>query len=139
MRVTPPDLELWLTGHVRALAASENITALVTNKEPIDLQIPLQRPIIVIRDDSGPRTSHVSFDRSIGFSVIAGTRMNDKPANDLARWLSGILFDEEIYSYPNSPIAAVEWGGCNGPYAVYDDMDVARRYGTAQYVTVGSW
>lgn len=146
MRVTPPDLELWLTGYIRALAAAEGHNVTVSNKEPPTLTVPLARPLIVIRDDSGPRLSHVTFDRSIGASVLAGTRMNDKPANDLARWLAGVLFDLDLplgldvpppISTP--PIAAVDPSGCNGPYAVQETLDVARRYLTAQYTVTGSW
>lgn len=139
MRVTPPDLELWLTGYVRSLAASEDVQATVTNKEPTSLSTPLVRPLIVIRDDSGPRLSQVTFDRSIGFSVLAGTRMNDQPANDLARWLAGVLFDLDLPLVDGSPIASVDVDGCLGPYAVTEQLDVARRYGTAQYTVVGSW
>ncbi|OIU88659.1 hypothetical protein [Microbacterium sp. AR7-10] len=146
MRVTPPDLEMWLTSYVRALAAAEGINVSVSNKEPPTLSIPLARPLIIIRDDSGPRLSHVTFDRSIGASVLAGTRLNDKPANDIARWLAGVLFDIDLplgvdvpapISAP--PIAAVDVTGCNGPYAVPEQLDVARRYLTAQYVVAGSW
>ena len=139
MRVTPPDLELWLTRYVRSLAASEAIQATVTNKEPTDLSTPLVRPLIVIRDDSGPRLSHVTFERSIGFSVLAGTRRYDKDANILARWLAGVLFDLELPLVDGSPIASVDVDGCLGPYAVPEQLDVARRYGTAQYTVVGSW
>ncbi|MEE2816024.1 MAG: hypothetical protein VYC96_10170 [Actinomycetota bacterium] len=146
MRVTPPDLEMWLTGYVRALAAVEGLNVSVSNKEPPTLSLPLARPLIIIRDDSGPRLSHVTFDRSIGASVLAGSRLNDKPANDIARWLAGVLFDIDLplgldvpapISAP--PIAAVDPSGCNGPYAVNESLDVARRYLTAQYVVAGSW
>lgn len=139
MRVTPPDLELWLTDYVRSLVASEDVQATVTNKEPVGLSTPLVRPLIVIRDDSGSRRSQVTFDRSIGWSVLAGTRMNDQPANDLARWLAGVLFDLELPLVEGSPIVSVEVDGCLGPYAVPEQLDVARRYGTASYVVVGSW
>lgn len=139
MRVTPPDLELWLTGYVRSLAATEGVQATVTNKEPATLALPLTKPLIVIRDDSGNRQSQVTFDRSIGWSVLAGSKQNDKPANDLARWLAGILFDLDLPIVDGSPIAAVDPTGCNGPYPVADQLDVARRYGTAQYTVVGSW
>ncbi|MBO3663733.1 hypothetical protein [Microbacterium stercoris] len=139
MRVTPPDLELWLTGYVRALAAGEGLVVDVSNKEPPTLSLPLKRPLIVIRDDSGPRLSHVTFDRSIGASVLAGSKQDDKPANDLARWLAAVLFDLDLPLADNSPIAAVDPSGCNGPYAVDEELDVARRYLTAQYVAAGSW
>ncbi len=139
MRVTPPDLELWLVEHVREIAAAEGKTVTVSNKEPATLQLPLPKPLIVIRDDSGNRQSQVTFDRSIGWSVLAGSKQNDKPANDLARWLAGILFDLDLPLVDGTPIAAVDPTGCNGPYPVADQLDVARRYGTAQYTVVGSW
>lgn len=139
MRVTPPDLELWLTRYVRAQAALDGHAADVTNKEPPTLSLPLRRPLIVIRDDSGPRLSHVTFDRSIGASVLAGSKQDDQPANDLARWLAAVLFDLDLPLVDGSPIAAVEVSGCNGPYPVADELDVARRYLTAQYVVAGSW
>lgn len=139
MRVTPPDLELWLVGYVRACAAADGLNVEVGNKEPSKLTLPLTRPLIVIRDDSGARLSHVTFDRSIGGSVLAGSRQNDKPANDLARWLAGVLFDLDIPLVDGTPIAAVVPDGCNGPYAVNEPLDVARRYLTAQYVVAGSW
>lgn len=138
-RVTPPDLEMWLVGYVRALAVAEGLTVTVSNKEPSTLSLPLTRPLIVLRDDSGARTDHTTFDRSIGASVLAGSRMNDQPANDLARWLSGVLNDDAIVLADGSPITAVVWDGSNGPYAVTETLDVARRYQTAQYVVSGSW
>ncbi|GGH34226.1 hypothetical protein [Microbacterium album] len=139
MRVTPPDLELWLTSYVRAQAAADGHNVTVSNKEPANLSAPLTRPLIVIRDDSGSRLSHVTFDRSIGASVLAGSKQNDKPANDLARWLAGVLFDLDLPLVEGCPIAAVDPSGCNGPYAVADELDVARRYMTAGYTVVGSW
>lgn len=138
-RVVPPDLELWLTGYVQACADQDGHTVDVGNTEPEDLALPLARPLIVIRDDSGSRLSHVTFDRSIGFSVLAGTRRDGQPAMDLARWLAGVLFDENIVLADGSPIASVDWDGCNGPYVVPEQLDVARRYGTAGYVVTGSW
>lgn len=139
MRVTPPDLELWLTGYVRTLAAAEGKSVTVSNKESATLGLPLAKPLIVIRDDSGSRLSHVTYDRSIGASVLAGSRLNDQPANDLARWLAGVLFDLDLPLVPGCPIAAVDPDGCNGPYAVPETLDVARRYMTAGYVASGSW
>lgn len=138
-RVTAPDLELWLTSYVRSVLAAEGVSAQVSNKEPASLYLPLSKPLVVIRDDSGPRLSVVSFDRSIGVSVLAGTKTNDQPANDLARLAMAILMDESIISAEGSPVAAITWDGCNGPYAVIEELDVARRYGTVEFVVVGSW
>jgi len=146
VRVTPPNTVLWLTGYVRALAAAEGRSVTVSNKEPATLTLPLTKPLIVIRDDSGPRLSHVTFDRSIGASVLAGSKLNDMPADELALWLAGVLFDFDLplgFDVPvpiaPTPIVAVIESGCNGPYPVTETLDVARRYMTAQYVVSGSW
>lgn len=138
-RVTAPDLELWLTGYIRGVLAAEGVTAQVSNKEPGDLVLPLAKPLVVIRDDSGVRLSHVTYDRSVGVSVLAGTRTNDKLAGDLARLVMAIMTDDAIVEAVGSPVAAVDWDGCNGPYPVVEELDVARRYGTVQYTVVGSW
>ncbi|MEX8031681.1 hypothetical protein AB6V29_01450 [Microbacterium sp. 20-116] len=139
MRVTPPDVQTWLIGHVRALALAEGIAVDVAHVEPPDLALPLRRPLVVIRDDSGSRLDHTTFDRSIGASVLGGSKGNPKPANDVASWLGSILFDSDLPLADGSPIASVEWDGCNGPYPVLETLDVARRYLTAQYVAAGSW
>lgn len=138
-RVTAPDLEMWLTNYVRSTLSAEGEDVQVGSKEPPALKLPLQKPLVVIRDDSGNRRSHVSFDRSIGVSVLAGSRMNDLPANTLARTVAALLTDDDIVHAPDSPIASIEWDGCNGPYPVAESLDVARRYLTVQYTVVGSW
>ena len=138
-RVTAPDLELWLTGYVRGVLAAEGVVAQVSNKEPGDLVLPLAKPLVVIRDDSGVRLSYVTYDRSVGVSVLAGTRTNDKLAGDLARLVMAIMTDDAIAEAVGSPVAAIDWDGCNGPYPVVEELDVARRYGTVQYTVVGSW
>lgn len=137
MRVTPPDLELFLTGWLREQLAGEGIQAVCTNKEPDTLTTPLPRPLVVVRDDSGAKESPVTFDRSVGVSVLAGSKSNDRLANDLARLVMAILTDPDICEAEGSPIAAVDYDGCNGPYAVTEDHDVARRYLTVEYVVVG--
>ena len=140
MRVTPPDLELWLTKTISALAAAEGVEVDVDNKEPADLGLPMARPLIVVRDDSGAKIERPTFDRSVGFSVLGGSKRAPKPMNDLARWLAAVVFDDhELVAPADSPIAAVVIDGCNGPYAVAEELDVCRLYMTAQYVAVGSW
>jgi hypothetical protein len=139
VRVTPPDLELWLTGYVRAEAAAAGHDVAVAHMEPAKLQLPLSKPLIVIRDDSGSRQDLTTFDRSIGASVFAGTQRLTQPASDLARWLAAVLFDTDIVLAEGSPIASVVLDGCNGPYRVAEQLDVSRQYLTAQYTAVGSW
>lgn len=137
--VTAPDLEMWLANYLRAALTRMGESVQVSNKEPADLKLPLARPMVVVRDDSGARESHVTFDRSVGVSVLAGTRMNDLPANTLARKVMAVLSDDELAFVDGSPVASVEWDGCNGPYPVVEQLDVARRYLTVQYTVVGSW
>lgn len=137
--VTPPDLEHWLSGYVRARAAANGLVLAAGNKEPPNLALPFLRPLVVIRDDTGPRLSPVTFDRSVGVTVLAGSRLNDKPANDIARWLSGVMMDDAIIEAPGSPIASIEYDAANGPYAVPEPLDVARRYLTVGYTVVGTW
>ncbi|MCC4250711.1 hypothetical protein [Microbacterium testaceum] len=139
MRVTPPDVVLFLTGYVRELAAAEGIDVKVTNKEPADLAIPLPTPLIVLRDDGGSRMDWTTFDRSVGASVLAGSKRYDKPAVELARWLAGVLFDDALPLIEGSPIASVVFDGCNGPTDAAEVLDVTRLYLTAQYVAIGSW
>lgn len=137
--VVAPDMEMWLVNYLRSHFAQAGLDVQVSNKEPSNLTAPLARPLVVVRDDSGVRLSAITFDRSIGVSVLAGTKTNDQPANDLARLTLAVLTDDAIVDAPGSPIAAVEWDGCNGPYPVSDRLDVARRYGTVQYTIVGDF
>lgn len=132
--MTPPDLETWICNYLRAETGIET-----GNKEPDDLQSPLSSPLIVVRDDSGPMTSQVTFDRAIGVSILAGSRQDDAEANRIAREVAGLLFDDGIALIEGSPIAAVTRSGCNGPYPVVEPHNAARRYLTAQYVVVGDW
>ena len=138
VRVTPPDLEKFLCDYLKARAAERGDTVDVGNKEPENLKVtdPAQ---IVIRDDSGTRTGWTSFDRSVGVSVIAGSRLYDAPANALAREVFADLTDEAIITWPGSPIAGITWEACNGPYAVPEQADKARRYMTAAYSVIGAW
>ncbi|WGD38476.1 hypothetical protein [Lysinibacter sp. HNR] len=139
MRVEPPDIEAWLTEYIRAEAVLAGHDLEVGNKEPDGLQAPLVRPLVVIRDDSGPPRDWVTFERSVGASVLAGTKAYDYPANRLGIWLASVLFDKSLPLVPGSPIVSVDWDGCNGPYPVGEKLDVARRYLTAKYVVSGSW
>jgi hypothetical protein len=130
----PPDMELWLCTWLRSQIAD----ARITNKEPSDLTTPLAKPVIIIRDDGGTQLDMKRFDRSLGVSVLAGSKTADKPANDLARLVYAHLTCYDVIRPVGSPIAAVVESGCNGPYAVADDHDYARRYLTVEYTVVGT-
>ncbi|KAB1867335.1 hypothetical protein [Microbacterium algeriense] len=139
MRVMPPDLVTWLMGYVSDAADADGFEVDVVGAEPEDLELPLTRPLIVIRIDPGSRVDWTTFDRSVGASVLGGSKNAPTPIVDLARWLASVLFDDELPLATGSPIARVDFSGCNGPYAVPDELDVARQYMTAQYVVEGSW
>lgn len=132
MPVSPPDLERWLCDFLRSRFPEVS----VGNKEPTDLGavLPLSKPLIVVRDDGGPREGWTLFRRTVGVSVLAGTRISDVAANELARRVAALLSDDSICEVPGSPVTRVEWSGCLGPLAVPERVDVARRYLTVEYV-----
>lgn len=138
-RVLPPDVEAWLVTYLRSELATAGRPVEVGNKEPADLQVPLTRPLVVVRDDAGPKSSPVTFDRSVGVSVLGGSRSDDYSTKDLARLVFAILTEDAICQAPASPFAAVSWDGCNGPYTVPEDHDVTRCYMTVEYTAVGTW
>lgn len=129
-RVTPPDLEHWLTQYGRTQLQDVSLG----NKFPAGV---FPEQLIVVRDDSGPKTSALGFDRAVGFTVIAGTRTNDKPAGDLARLALAIFTDPDL-AFLDGPITAVHEDAINGPYSVAETQDRARRYFTVGYSVIGS-
>lgn len=122
------DLELFLTGWYRdALAARPETVCrdvAVSNREPEPGQVFPAR-LLVIRDDGGPDTSLLTAERSVGLSVLAGTKANPRDANDLARIVHALRLAIPSVD-PGNPVAAVLES--NGPYAVVEDQPHARRY-----------
>lgn len=137
--VTPPDMELFLTGYLRERLRDRGMAIQVSNKEPDSLKLPLTKPLIVVRDDGGLQESRISYQASIGVSVLAGTRKNDRAANDLARIVYAILTNTEIVYAPGSPITVVDVEGCTRPVPVVESLDVSRRYMTLSYGAVGTF
>jgi len=137
-RVAPADLERWLTSYLRTELAALALAADVGNKEP-DTLTATSPPLVVVRADLGAKRSAVSFDASVGYSVLAGTRKHDAPANDLVRIVYGIVTDDAMLVAPGSPFASIDAERITGPYAVQEPQDKARRYFTVPYVTVGTW
>lgn len=128
--VAPPDLELFLTGYLRAVLGVE-----CGNKEPEGWDG--TTPLVVVRDDGGAKTGPVTFDRSVGVTVHAGTRQDTAPAMRLAQRAYAALTSPSIAFEKGSPVAAVVDDGCNGPYRVDDDHDASACYLTAEYSVVG--
>ncbi len=144
--VRPPDLTLWACTYARQLLIARTpmegwddwdlADVEVSNKEPIS--DPWPAAAIVVRDDGGPRKSTVSWTRSLGVSVLAGSRTFDAPAIDLARLLMGALSDESLplLAGPGCPVASVD--DSNGPYQVPEVQDRTRMYFTVEYTVVGA-
>ena len=135
--VTPPDIELWLCEWLRS--SIKDVSGLqVGNREPEDYRG--EYPLIVVRDDGGGQSDRVVFDRSVGVTVRGWTRSNSKPCADLARRVYALLTaDPEILQgfAEGSPILAIDESGCNGPYPVSEDANVARYSLTAEYSVSG--
>lgn len=142
--VRPPDLEAWATGYTRALLASRELASIddlttveVSNKWP-GIDVPFPDAAVIFRDDGGPKTSIVTWTRSLGVSVLAGTRHYDEPARDLAWMLFGALTDESLplIGGPGCPITAVD--DTSGPYPVTESQDRTLIYFTVTYAVFGT-
>lgn len=134
----PPDLELFVIQYLRRrLAAVGYDTAVVTNREPDELTIETTAPVIVCRDDGGPQTEAVTYSRSLGVTVYAGTRQDEKAARDLASYVYAFAASPAIAAAPGSPIAATNYMDGNvGPYRDPEAADRAAFYMALQYAVV---
>ena len=110
---------------------------IVSNREPDDYDG--SRPLVVVRDDGGSQSNRVLFDRSVGVTVRYGARAAPKSCRDLAARIYGLLTDPAICSLDGSPIVAIEEGGCNGPYFVAEDANIARCYLALEFSTIGEF
>lgn len=136
--MVPPDMELWATAYLRDRLTALGHDVEVSNKEPASLGASsMTKPLIVVRDDSGAQTSAVTYDRSLGISVLSGTRQDDQEAGYLARLVMSIMADDSVAEADGSPVAAVELDGCRGPYSVAETQDLHRKYMTVEYSVVG--
>lgn len=135
--VLPPDLEAWLCAYLRKQLKLSYDAIRVSNREPDDYNG--SYPLVVVRDDGGSQSNRVLFDRSIGITVRYGSRSAPGPCRDLAARIYGLLTDPEICELDGSPIAAVEEDGCNGPYFVAEDANIARCYLTVEFSAIGEF
>ncbi len=133
--VMPPDLELWLCTYLRAQLA-DVVGLKVSNREPDDYSGSV--PLIVVRDDGGSQSDRLLFDRSVGVTVRYGPRTSPKKCRDLAARVYGLLTDPSTCLVEGSPIAGISEDGCNGPYAVAEDADIARFYMIFEFSAVGT-
>lgn len=146
--VIDSDLELFLTGWYRTALAGADAAALaarvgasaglltgveVDNKEPSTGTFPAK--LLVIRDDGGPSTSAVTGERSVGFTVLAGSKLAPKDANDLIRIVLALVVlipaPDAPGQSPRNPVSAVLER--NGPFPVVEEQDRARRFATVVF------
>ncbi len=135
--VVDSDLELFLTTWYRAALAArpEPVCAgvEVDNKEPSTGTFPAR--LLVIRDDGGPATSAVTGERSVGFTVLAGSKLAPKDANDLIRIVLALVVQipapDVPGQSPRNPVSAVLER--NGPFSVVEEQDRARRFATVTF------
>jgi hypothetical protein len=118
----------WLNARTEPIC--QNVT--VTDKEPSG---PFTEKLLVIRDDGGPETSILTGERSVGLSVLAGTKDNPKHAMDLARFVHAARL-QLPFTDPANPVAALL--GSNGPYLVAESQPVARAYLTLDLAVAAS-
>lgn len=134
----PPDMEMWACKYLRDTLRTRGYDVEVARTESAELESStLTRPLIIVRDDSGSQRSLVSYDRSLGVSVLGGTRQDSADTSALARTVMAIMSADAIADAPDSPVAAVQRDGCRGPYSVSEKQDLTRMYMTIEYTVIG--
>lgn len=132
------NLELFLTTWYRAaLEARPELVCRdveVVNREP-EPGKPFPEKLLVISDFGGPDTSILTAERSVGLSVLAGTRENPKDAVDLALIVHALRTQIPAVE-PGNPVTAVL--AANGPYPVPENQPRARRYITLTLGVAGT-
>ncbi|UTT53809.1 hypothetical protein [Microbacterium maritypicum] len=132
------DLELWLTGWLRAqLAARPEAVCRdvkVDNKEP-GPNDEWPKRLVVVRDDGSSEVELNVDSAALGVTIFAGTKVLPKEANDLARIVRALIRDCARVE-PGNPVAAVTASA--GPFKVDDERPEARRYLTFELAVVGS-
>jgi len=114
--------------------ADHGIEARVGSREPSTW---VGGTLVVLHDDGGPQPSEITFDRSVGVSVLAGTREDRREAKGLARLVYALATNPGVVLAPGSPVALIDIDGCTGPYQVPEDHDCTRYHMSIAYILVG--
>lgn len=142
-QVLHADVELWLTGWLRAraaaLTAGTGLTlAWVSNTErPVAAGGPVKsgEVHVIVRDDSGPRRRLLLKESLVGVTALGHARRDLAPVRAVAeRIVATVLADAPTDLA--SPVADVPTA--NGPYTVTSSNDEARLYATLNLTLVGS-
>lgn len=132
--VVHDDLELFLTSwyRPRMLARPESVCAgLLVNRVESE---PLPKKLMVIRDDGGPETSILTGERSVGITLLAGTKSNPKDAKALAN-IAYALRSQIASPDPSNPVAALI--DSTAPVMVPEPQERARVYFTLTLAVAG--
>lgn len=128
------DLELFLTGWYRARIAAR--------PEPICQGVAVNRvepptlpaKLVVIRDDGGADTSLLTGERSVGVSILAGTKANPKDAKDLAAIVYALRTQIPAVEEGNPVSALLD---STAPVMVAESQERARVYFTLTLAVAG--
>lgn len=130
------DLELFLTAWYRMRLGARPEAFLdgleVDRVEPSTGTFPGR--LIVIRDDGGPSTSLLTGERSVGVSVLAGTKADPQDAKDIAR-LAHALSSQIPSADPANPVSNVV--DSTSPVLVPESQPHARAYFTLTLAVAG--
>lgn len=136
-----PEVQLWLTGEIRA-----RITELADPAYPAGGWVadrewapPASNPHapappwqVIIRDD-GINDEEFTGEAALGISVLAGTKLAPGPAKRLARIVKAIVKDT-ARAEPGNPVVDVT--SVLGPFLVDEPGRAARQYLTATLTVV---
>lgn len=142
-KVIHADLEMWLTGWIRARAADitagTSLTlAWVSNTErPTTAGGPVKagEAHVIVRDDSGSRRELVLKDSAVGVTILGASRRDQAAIRALAERLVATI-EADAPLDPASPVADVP--DVNGPYTVPSSNDEARLYAVLSLTLVGT-
>lgn len=134
-RVIFTDLELFLTGFIRGELVARGKTGGFVSNEFSPAGKPLPPFQVIVRDDSGPRSSVVTKTPTVGVTVLGSDTYNKAQATDLALLVFAIM-EGAAKVAPANPVAAVL--NANGPYKVPDDTGHPRRYMTFELSVTGN-
>lgn len=136
--VLPPDTELFLCTWLRSEANRLNLNIEVGNQEPETLTFPLTRPLVIVRDDGGPQSSPITYERTIGLTVLGGSRRDAQATMDLARTMYALATSTQACLAEGSPLVAIDHGASQPPYRVADEADTTRAYMTIEATVQGT-
>lgn len=141
-RVIYSDLELFLTGFIRrelaAMPGQPFPGGFISNEFWVNNPTaPKPAPPfqIIVRDDSGPRTSRVTKSPTVGITILGSDTVNKIIITNLGHTVFAIMEGCARVELGN-PVAAVL--DATGPYKVVDESGQPRRYMTFELSVVGT-